>query len=165
MVVFPTSSAQIWVTPLRASGRPGAFTRVAAGERGQGPPRSLRLLRRLRTTVPATGRGVLVEVVTAARLPANRVFGGSVNPNGTPQETGFTVEYTPATHLYKMDFPPGTFSGNAGKFLLFTVTPIGTATVDFVSSIAPIAADGSGSFEVQFTADTLFTFVVAVQIA
>ena len=45
------------------------------------------------------------------------------------------------------------------------MTPIdGTATfVDFASSIAPIATDGSGSFEVQFDGDeTLFEYVVAV---
>jgi hypothetical protein len=35
--------------------------------------------------------------------------------------------------------------------------------VNFASSIAPIAADGSGSFELQFDGgETLFDFVVSV---
>ncbi|HTS73664.1 MAG TPA: hypothetical protein VMG74_08130, partial [Gaiellaceae bacterium] len=96
----------------------------------------------------------------------NTVFSGSVNPNGTPQESGFTVQHTASTGLYRMDFPAGTFTGNAGKFLIATVTPIGGDThVDFASSVAPIAADGSGSFEVQFSGgETLFDYVVAVSI-
>jgi hypothetical protein len=97
----------------------------------------------------------------------NTVFSGSVNPNGTPQESGFTVQHTAGSGLFRIDFPAGTFTGNAGKFLIATVTPIGPATsVDFASSIAPIAADGSGSFEVQFSGgETLFDFVVAVSIS
>jgi hypothetical protein len=97
----------------------------------------------------------------------NTVFSGSVNPNGSPQESGFTVQHTAGSGLYRIDFPAGTFTGNAGKFLIATVTPIGAATsVDFASSIAPIAADGSGSFEVQFSGgETLFDFVVAVSIS
>ena len=96
----------------------------------------------------------------------NTTFSGSVNPNGTPQESGFTVQHTAASGLYRIDFPAGTFNGNAGKFLIATVTPIGPATfVNFASSIAPIAADGSGSFEVQFDGgETLFDFIVAVSI-
>ena len=35
--------------------------------------------------------------------PANRVFGGSVNPNGTPQESGFSVQHTAGTGLYRME--------------------------------------------------------------
>ena len=51
--------------------------------------------------------------------------------------------------------------------MIATVTPIGSNThVDFASSIAPIAADGSGSFEVQFTGgETLFDYVAAVSIS
>jgi hypothetical protein len=96
----------------------------------------------------------------------NTVFSGSVNPNGTPQESGFTVQHTAGSGLFRIDFPAGTFTGNAGKFLIATVTPIGPATsVDFASSIAPIAADGSGSFEVQFSGgETLFDYTVAVSI-
>ena len=96
----------------------------------------------------------------------NTVFSGSVNPNGTPQESGFTVQHTAGSGLYRIDFPAGTFTGNAGKFLIATVTPIGAPTsVDFASSIAPIAADGSGSFEVEFSnGETLFDYTVAVSI-
>ena len=54
MVVFPTSSAQIWVAPLPALGRSAVSARAAGGERGQGPPRSLRLLDRIRAYAPAT---------------------------------------------------------------------------------------------------------------
>jgi len=98
--------------------------------------------------------------------PGNTVFSGSVNPDGSPQVSGFTVQHTAGSGLYRMDFPAGSFSGSAGKFLIATVTPIGPSTnVEFASSIAPIASDGSGSFEVQFAGgDTLFTFVVAVSI-
>jgi hypothetical protein len=97
---------------------------------------------------------------------ATRVYSGSVNPNGTPQETGFAVQHSAGTGLYRMDFPAGTFSGNAGNFVIATVTPIGGPNpVNFASSIAPIAVDGSASFEVQFAnGETLFTFVVAVAI-
>jgi len=96
----------------------------------------------------------------------NTVFSGSVNPNGSPQESGFTVQHTASSGLYRIDFPAGTFTGNAGKFLIATVTPIGAATsVNYASSIAPIAADGSGSFEVQFSnGETLFDYTVAVSI-
>ncbi len=96
----------------------------------------------------------------------NTVFSGSVNPNGTPQESGFTVQHTAGSGLYRIDFPAGSFTGNAGKFLIATVTPIGPATsVNFASSIAPIAADGSGSFEVQFSGgEMLFDYTVAVSI-
>ena len=47
------------------------------------------------------------------------------------------------------------------------MTPIGAGdSVDFASSIAPIAADGSGSFEVEFGGgETLFDYVVAVSIS
>ena len=97
--------------------------------------------------------------------PANRVFSGSVNPNGTPQESGFTVQHTAGTGLYRMDFPAGTFTGNAGNFIIATVTPIGNTWVNFASSIAPIASDGSASFEVQFAnGEALFDYVVAVAI-
>ena len=92
----------------------------------------------------------------------NTVFSGSVNPNGTPQESGFTVQHTAtAAACTEIDFPAGTFTGNAGKFLIATVTPIGASTsVNFASSIAPIAADGSGAFEVQFSGgETLFNYV------
>jgi hypothetical protein len=64
-----------------------------------------------------------------------------------------------------MDFPAGSFSGSAGKFLIAVVNPIGTGPnpLNFASSIAPIAADGSGSVEVQFeNGETLFDFVVSV---
>ncbi len=96
----------------------------------------------------------------------NTVYSGSVNPDGSPQESGFTVQHTAGSGLYRIDFPAGTFTGNAGKFLIATVTPIGPATsVDFASSIAPIAADGSGSFEVEFSGgETLFDYTVAVSI-
>src|SRR5262245_7228260 len=82
---------------------------------------------------------------------ANRVYSGSVNPNGTPQESGFTVQHL-ATGSYRMDFPAGTFSGHTGNFIIAAVTPInGTNTwVNFMSSIAPIAADGSAAFSVGF---------------
>ena len=50
-----------------------------------------------------------------------------------------------------------------GKSILFTVTPTSDTFVNFISSVAPIAADGSGSFEVQFAGgETLFTFVATV---
>jgi hypothetical protein len=96
----------------------------------------------------------------------NTAYSGSVNPNGTPQESGFTVQHTAGAGLYRIDFPAGTFTGNAGKFLIATVTPIGPSTsVDFASSVAPIAADGSGSFEVEFSGgETLFDYVVVVSI-
>jgi Collagen triple helix repeat (20 copies) len=96
----------------------------------------------------------------------NTVFSGSVEPDGTPQELGFTVQHTAGSGLYEIDFPAGTFNGNAGKFLIAAVTPIGASTsVNFASSIAPIAADGSGAFEVQFSGgETLFNYVVAVSI-
>ena len=58
----------------------------------------------------------------------NTVFSGSVNPNGTPQESGFTVQHTAGSGLYRIDFPAGTSTGNAGKFLIATVTPIGSST-------------------------------------
>jgi hypothetical protein len=88
-----------------------------------------------------------------------------VNPNGTPQESGFTVTHTAGTGLYRLNFPAGAFTGHTGKFLLATVTPIGNTFVDYMSAVAPIAADGSGVFEVQFAGgETLFSFVVAVQI-
>ena len=76
------------------------------------------------------------------------------------------MQHTAGSGLYRIDFPAGTFTGNAGKFLIATVTPIGPSTsVDFASSIAPIAADGSGSFEVQFAGgETLFDYTVAVSI-
>jgi len=94
------------------------------------------------------------------------VYSGSVNPNGTPQETGFSVQHTAGSGLYRLDFPAGAFSGSAGKFLIAAVTPIADTHVNFASSIAPIAADGSGSFEVQFAGgETLFMFVVAVSIS
>jgi hypothetical protein len=99
--------------------------------------------------------------------PANRVFSGSVNANGTPQETGFTVQHPAATGFYRINFPAGTFSGNAGNFILAAVTPISTTNtwVNFESAIAPIAADGSASFAVQFAnGEVLFAFVVAVAI-
>ena len=77
------------------------------------------------------------------------------------------MQHTAGSGLYRIDFPAGTFAGSAGKFLIATVTPIGGSTsVNFASSIAPIAADGSGSFEVQFTpGETLFDYVVAVSIS
>jgi len=65
---------------------------------------------------------------------------------------------------YFVMFPAGTFSGNEGKFLLAAVTPIGRSTfVTFMSSVAAIASDGSGLFQVTFAGgDVLFSFVVAV---
>ena len=105
----------------------------------------------------------LIATVGRARPSAARS-----NPNGTPQESGFSVQHTAGSGLYRIDFPAGTFTGSAGKFLIATVTPIGgSATfVDFASSIAPIAADGSGSFEVHFNGgETLFDYVVAVSIS
>jgi hypothetical protein len=109
----------------------------------------------------------VVAVSISASSAAGTAFSGSVNPNGTPQESGFSVQHTAGTGLYRIDFPAGTFTGSAGKFLIATVTPIGgTGTfVNFASSIAPIAADGSGSFDVQFSGgETLFDYVVAVSI-
>jgi hypothetical protein len=97
--------------------------------------------------------------------PANRVFGGSVNPDGTPQETGFTVEHTAGSGTYILKFPARTFTGSEGKFLLATVTPIGNRYVSFMSSVAPVQPDGSGFFEVSFAGGEVpFTFVIAVQI-
>ena|SRR5262245_38057749 len=99
------------------------------------------------------------------------VYSGSVNPNGTPQETGFTVTHTAGTGLYQLNFPAGAFSGSTGNFIIATVTPINPKNVwvDFMSAIAPIAADGSAAFSVEFfdgTAhtETLFSFIVAVAI-
>ena len=108
-----------------------------------------------------------VAVSITAGSAGNTAYSGSVNSNGTPQESGFTVQHTAGSGLYRIDFPAGTFAGSAGKFLIATVTPIGPATsVNYASSIAPIAADGSGSFEVQFSnSETLFDFVVAVSIS
>jgi hypothetical protein len=77
-----------------------------------------------------------------------------------PVEVGPRFEWR-----YVILFPYGTFSGNAGKLLLATVTPISTATVTETLSNIPIAADGSGEFQVTFSAPTLFTFVVAVALA
>ena len=95
----------------------------------------------------------------------NRVYGGSVNPNGTPQVTGFSVTHAPGSGLYRLNFPAGSFTGHTGKFLLASVTPIGDTYVNFMSAVAPISGDGSGAFEVQFAGgETLFSFVVAVQI-
>ena len=107
-----------------------------------------------------------VAVSITSGSAGNAAYSGSVNPNGTPQESGFTVQHSAGTGLYRIDFPAGTFTGDAGKFLIATVTPIGGDThVDFASSIAPIAADGSGSFEVDFSGgETLFDYVVAVSV-
>jgi hypothetical protein len=68
-------------------------------------------------------------------------------------------------------FAPGTFSGNAGKFLIPVVTPFGPAfsSADRVFQaipLGPIAADGSASFEVRFaSSDHFFNFFVAVSIS
>jgi hypothetical protein len=105
--------------------------------------------------------------VTWSDAPPPAALGGSVNPNGTPQETGFTVVHAAGSGLYRVDFPAGTFPGSAGRFLIAAVTPVSPVNnwVNFASSIAPIAADGSGSFSVQFAnGETLFQFVVAVAI-
>jgi hypothetical protein len=66
-----------------------------------------------------------------------------------------------------LDFPAGTFAGSAGKFLIAAIMPIGPANhVVAASSIAPIAADGSGSFQFEFAnGEQLFAFVVAVTIS
>ena len=121
--------------------------------------------------VQFSGGEVLFDYTVAVSIDASSTpstaFSGSVNPNGTPQESGFTVQHTAGTGLYRIDFPAGTFTGNAGKFLIATVTPIGggSSFVNFASSIAPVAADGSGSFEVQFSGgEVLFDYVVAVSI-
>jgi hypothetical protein len=93
-----------------------------------------------------------------------------VNPNGTPQESGFTVTHA-SPGSYQINFPAGAFSGSTGNFIIATVMPINpTSTwINFSSSIAPIAADGSAAFSVAFLqstgpADTLFAFVAAVAI-
>ncbi len=121
--------------------------------------------------VQFTGGETLFNFVVAVSISSSSssgtAFSGSVEPDGTAQESGFSVQHTASTGLYRIDFPAGTFAGSAGKFLIATVTPIGGSGtfVNFASSIAPIAADGSGSFEVQFAGgETLFNFVVAVSI-
>ena len=99
---------------------------------------------------------------------ANRVFSGSVNSAGQPQQPGFTVTYSPGNHDYVVHLPPGTFSGNAGKFAIPAVTPFSgqfqpSDGVFIAIPTGPIAADGSASFDVQFaSADHFFNFVVAV---
>jgi hypothetical protein len=94
--------------------------------------------------------------------PANRIFGGEVAADGTVLLSGgFAVTHVSPIHFYSIVFPAGTFSGNEGRFLIPVVTPIGTATV-ISASRGPIVADGSGAFQVSFTADTTFTCLVAV---
>ena len=100
--------------------------------------------------------------------PANRVFGGSVNQAGQPQQPGFTVTHSSGSFDYVLHFPPGTFSGNAGKFAIPAVTGFGPlftpADGVFVAiPLGPIAADGSASVDVQFASgEHFFSFVVAV---
>ena len=146
--------------PAGAAGATGA-TGPAGADGAQGPAGAVG------PQGPTGATGPQGPAARTVRVGAGAVFSGSVNPNGTPQESGFTVQHTAGSGLYRIDFPAGTFAGSAGKFLIATVTPIGPATfVNFASSIAPIAADGSGSFEVQFDGgETLFDYVVAVSIS
>jgi hypothetical protein len=101
----------------------------------------------------------------------NRVFSGSVNAAGEPQQTGFTVTHSPGSVEYVVHLPAGTFSGSAGKFAIPVVTGFGPqfASADgvFVAiPLGPIAADGSASFDVQFaSANHFFNFIVAVSIS
>jgi collagen triple helix repeat protein len=103
--------------------------------------------------------------------PANRVFSGSVNSFGEPQQTGFTVTHSPQSFEYVVHFPAGTFSGNAGKLLIPVVTSFGPlfTGMDGVFQATPlglIAADGSGGFDVRFASgDHFFNFIVAVSIS
>ena len=66
-----------------------------------------------------------VAVSITSGSAGNTAYSGSVNSNGSPQESGFTVQHTAGSGLYRIDFPAGTFAGSAGKFLIATVTPIG----------------------------------------
>ena len=91
----------------------------------------------------------------------------SVNADGTPQVSGFTVEH-PSTGFYKVNFPAGTWSGSGGHFLIPALMPI-VAQATWVESATAtaIAADGSGSFAVQLAnatghVDALFGAVVGV---
>jgi len=89
-----------------------------------------------------------------------------VNADGSTAHPGFSAQHQPGTGNYFVIFPDGTFSGSEGKFLLATVTPLGTNTfVKSMGSVSAITSTGSGLFQVRFDApEVQFSFVVAVQI-
>ena len=69
--------------------------------------------------------------------------------------------------LIPRGLPGGNVQRAHGNFIIPAVMPINSASTWIVgaSSIAPIAADGSAAFSVQFNSgETLFAFVVAVAI-
>jgi hypothetical protein len=82
---------------------------------------------------------------------AGQSVGAYVNPNGTLQwaSTGVTATHLGPGH-YRMNIAPGTFTGPA----LPTVMAIGAATVTGAWT------DGSTYYEVYFTADVLFEFLM-----
>ena len=81
------------------------------------------------------------------------------------------MTHSPGSFEYVLHFPPGTFSGLAGEFLIPVVTPFGAlfTPMDGVFQaipFGPIAADGSAAVDVRFaTSEHFFNFVVAVSIS